>query len=285
MVRLRRFGRIAGAVTATAMCACAGWVVADASGAARPIRPVLGDWEGSGPLGLHLSFALTRRGGHVVIADFSLGLPTGCRATGAMTWDVDLQPNVEYIAPGTVLHGPFPPLGPHQFELFLPPTRQQPLRAPFLGSFATARRGTLAVPSPTRYGCRHTRWPRTLRFALRAAARIRVADGLWTGAVTAPAGASGTVSIRVIGHGRIETDFAAAYSCPPPGGGSGEFEIGPLKTVGYLIAADGSIGATRGTQSVWRGRFGAGGLMHGTFDAPSCSPALHASFTAHRTGP
>jgi hypothetical protein len=242
---------------------------------------VLGNWEGAGPLGLRLSFALVRHGGRVTVADVALGLPTGCRATGGSTWAEGLQSRVQYIAPGTVLHGPFPPLGPRQFELILPPTRQQPLPAPFLGTFSDPRRGTLAVESPTRYGCPHTGWPRTLRFALRAVHRVPVADGLWTGTVTSPAGASGTVRIRVIDHGRIETDFAATFVCP--GGGGGNFEIGPLPSVGYPIAADGTVGRTRGTQSAWGGRFGAGGVMRGTFGASFCSPSTTMSFTARRT--
>jgi hypothetical protein len=61
----------------------------------------------------------------------------------------------------------------------------------------------------------------------------------------------------VIDHGRIETDFAATFVCP--GGGGGNFEIGPLPSVGYPIAADGTVGRTRGTQSAWGGRFGGRG--------------------------
>jgi hypothetical protein len=256
-----------------------------AFGAPRSIRPVLGDWEGSGPLGLRLSFAFVRRGGHVVVADLALGLPTGCRSRGIETWDAGAVPRVEYLAPGTVLHGPFPPLGPRQFEFILPPTKQQPFVAPFLGTFSSSRRGVLWIESPTRFGCPRTGWPRTLRFAVAAARRISVADGLWTGTVDSPAGMAGTVKIRVIDHGRIETDFSAAYSCPPPDGGAGHFEIGPLPTVGYLIGANGSIGATKGTEAVWSGRFAAGGLMRGTFIASSCSPTLVGGFTAQRTGP
>jgi hypothetical protein len=230
-----------------------------------------------------LSFAFARsRGGQVVVRNLALGLPTSCRSTGTMTWDAGLEAKGEYLAPGTVLHGPFPPIGPRQFELLLPPTPKQPLPTPFEGTLSSSRTGSLSVPSWTRYGCRHTRWPRTLRFALHAAHRVAVADGLWTGSVTAPAGVSGTVRIRVIGRGRLETDFGASYVCPS--GDSGRFEIGPLATVGFLIAADGSIGRTRGTQSQWSGRFGSDGAMRGTFDASFCSPAVQAGFTARRTG-
>lgn len=242
---------------------------------------MLGDWEGKGPLGLRLSFAFARRGGQVVLTNFALGLPTGCRSSGIETWDAGEVQRVEYIAPGSALHGPFPPLGPRQFELFLPPTKQNPFEAPFLGTFSSATRGVLSIESPTRVGCPHTGWPRTLHFALSAARRAAVADGLWTGTINSPAGMSGTVSIRVIDRGRLETDFSATYSCPSGGGGS--LEIGPLATVGYLIAADGSIGGAQGTETTWQGRF-AKGMINGTLVASDCSPAVTAGFTAHRTG-
>jgi hypothetical protein len=259
------------------------WGTPAASGTQRSIRPVLGDWEGKGPLGLRLSFAFVRGGGHVVVADLAVGLPTGCRSRGTETWDAGTVPRVEYIAPGTVLYGPFPRLGPRQFEFVLPPTKQQPFVAPFEGTFSSSGRGVLSIESPTRFGCPHPGWPRTLRFALAAAHRIPVADGLWTGTVDSPAGMSGTVKIRAIDHGRIETDFSTAYSCPPPNGGGGNFEIGPLPTVGYLIAANGSIGRTEGTETAWSGRFAAGGLMSGKFIASFCSPSIEAAFTARRT--
>ena len=255
-----------------------------ASGIQKPVRPVLGDWEGTGPLGLRLSFAFVRRRGRVVVADLALGLPTGCRSTGPQTWEAGVVPRIEYIAPGTVLHGPFPRLGPTRFELRIPPTRQQPFVAPFQGTFSSSRRGVLRIESPTRFGCPHAGWPRTLRFVLAAAHRIPVADGLWTGLVDSPAGMSGTVKIRVIDHGRIETDFSAANSCPPAGGGGGSFEIGPLPTAGYLIGANGSIGVTRGTETAWSGRFAADGRIRGTFNASFCSTTIKAGCTAQRTG-
>jgi hypothetical protein len=283
---MRAAHRVAGVVAVLVVAAVVGLVGLGApagSGAVRPIRPVLGDWEGSGPLGLRLSFAFVRRGGHVAVADLALGLPTGCRSTGIETWDAGAVAQVEYIAPGTVLHGPFPPIGPRQFEFILPPTRQQPFVAPFEGTFSSSRRGVLLIESPTRFGCPHTGWPRTLRFALTAAHRISVTDGLWTGTFGSPAGISGKVKIRVIDHGRIETDFSTAYACPAPSGGGGHFEIGPLPTVGYLIAADGSIGATTGTEAAWSGRFAPAGVISGTLTASFCPPTIKAPFTARRT--
>lgn len=241
-----------------------------AARATTVVAPALGNWEGRGPFGLRLSFAFVRRGSHVGVADLALGLPVSCRVHGAQTWDAGMISPVEFLAPGTVLHGPFPPLGPRQFEFFLPPTRAQPLQAPFLGSFSSAHAGVLDVPSWTRYGCHHSAWPATLRFTISPRHRVHVADGLWRGTVTAPSGMSGTVAVRVIDGGRIETDIEVTYVCPPAQGGSGNWSIGPLRTTGFLIAADGSIGGTPATETQWRGRFDGRGVLSGTFTPPPC---------------
>jgi hypothetical protein len=247
-------------------------------------RTVLGDWEGTGPLGLRMSFQFVPVGRHVVVRDLALGLPASCRSTGNETWDAGATPQVEYVAPGTVLHGPFPPLGPSQFELVIPPKPKQPFPITMQGSFSSPRRGAISILAP-RLGCAHTAWPKTLHFTLAAAHRVPVADGLWTGAVTGPPGTTGTVKIRVIDGGRIETDFSTSYSCPPAIGASGNFELGPLATVGFLIEANGSIGGTQGTETAWTGHFAPNGLLAGTFAASACgSPTLHPAFTAQRTG-
>jgi hypothetical protein len=249
----------------------------------RPIHPVLGDWEGVGPHGVRLSFEFARRAGHVVVLQLALGLPDSCRSPGNPAWDAGAQPNVEYIAPGSALHGPFAPLGATQFELILTPTRAAPWAVVMPGQFSNARHGALTVPAP-RLRCAHGRWPTALRFALAAAQRVPVADGLWTGNVTGPSGASGTVRIRVIDGGRIETDFQAAYTCPPVG--SANFEIGPLPTVGFLIAANGAIGGMVAGSTVWSGHFAATGQIEGNLTPVDCggSPPPYA-FTAARTGP
>jgi hypothetical protein len=282
-VKSRRVGAVFAA--AAGLAAIAGATTA-ASRPRTPIRPVLGDWEGTGPHGLRLSFKFVRSGGHVVALDYALGLPTGCRSTGSQTWDAGTVPRIEYIPPGSVPPGPFPPLGPTQFEFIIPPTTKQPFPVMMYGKFSSPRRGAVSVASPTRFGCVHTGWPRTLRFALAAARRVRVADGLWTGTVAGPpTGMSGTVKIRVIDGGRIETDFSTSYACPPPNGGGGNFEIGPLPTVGYLIEAKGSIGGAKGTETAWSGRFAADGLLSGQLVAPGCgSPTIRPPFTARRTG-
>ncbi|MGH2868756.1 MAG: hypothetical protein ACRDNK_14495 [Solirubrobacteraceae bacterium] len=258
---------------------------APAAPAARAdLRPALGDWEGAGPHGLGLSFELVRVGGHEVARDLALGLPTSCRSTGDQTWDASAISRVEYVAPGTALHGPFPPLGQSQFELILPPAKNQRFPLTMPGTFSSPRRGVISILS-SQLGCAHTAWPKTLHFALSATRRLPVTDGLWTGTVTGPAGATGTVKIRVIDGGRIESDFAAAYSCPPAIGASGNFEVGPLPTVGFLIEASGAIGAAKGTETFWSGHFGAHGPLTGTFVGSACgSPTLHPTFTARRTG-
>ena len=278
--------RIGAALAAAAALAAVATAPLAAARVRPPIRPVLGDWEGTGPHGLGLSFEFVRRGRHVVVLDYALGLPTGCRSTGGQTWDAEFIPHIAYIPPGQVLHGPFPPLGPTQFELIIAPSAKQPFPVIMDGRFSSPHRGVISIPSPTRFGCTHTGWPRTLRFSLAAAHRVPVADGTWTGTVAGPpAGTAGTVKIRVIDGGRIETDFSTSYSCPPPNAGIGSFEIGPLASVGYLIEANGSIGGAEGTEMQWSGRFAASGLLSGKIIVSDCVPLTdHPTFSARLNG-
>jgi hypothetical protein len=80
--------------------------------------------------------------------------------------------------------------------------------------------------------------------------------------------------------------------------GATGFEIGPLPTVGAMIAADGSVGGAGSTQTVssgsrsvtaqtaWSGHFAAGGVLSGTFtqvapDPVACAAGIvHPTFTA-----
>jgi hypothetical protein len=283
-MKLVKGRRIAAALAAIATLATLEGAPASAQAARSHLQPVLGDWEGTGPYGLRLSFEFVRVGRHVIARDLALGLPISCRSTGNETWDASATPQVEYVAPGTALHGPFPPLGPSQFELIIPPAAKQLVSITMQGRFSSPRRGVISILAP-RLGCAHTAWPKTLSFALTAAHRVPVADGLWTGTVTGPAGASGRVKIRVIDGGRIETDFSVSYSCPPAIGTSGNFELGPLATVGFLIEGNGSIGGAQGSETAWNGHFAANGLLTGAFVASACgSPTLRPTFTARRTG-
>lgn len=274
------------AVGATLAVAIALGAIANGAPAAarrpRPVHPVLGDWEGAGPHGLRMSFEFVRHAGQVVVLHLALGLPYGCRSAGNPAWDASAMSKIEYVAPGTVLHGPFPPLGATQFELIVLPTKGSPFPVSMEGSFSSSRHGVLTVPGPS-LRCARGGWPRMLRFALAAARRVSVADGLWTGTVAGgPSGASGTVQIRVIDGGRVETDFQAAYTCPPYG--SAHFEIGPLPTVGSFVAADGSI--TGFGITVWSGRFLADRQFDGNFTPIDCGPSSGPyTFTAVRTGP
>lgn len=228
-----------------------------------------------------MSFELVRNAGQVVVLHLALGLPYGCRSAGKPAWDTSAMSKIEYVAPGTVLHGPFAPLGATQFEFIVPPTKASPFPVSMEGSFSNSRHGVLTVPGPN-LRCARGGWPRMLRFTLVAARRVSVADGVWTGTV---AGQSGTVQIRVIDGGRIETDFQAAYACPPPGG-SANFEIGPLPTVGNFITAAGSIGGMLYGMTVWTGRFLADGQLEGNLTPFDCgSSSAPYAFTAVRTGP
>jgi hypothetical protein len=90
------------------------------------------------------------------------------------------------------------------------------------------------------------------------------------------------VQIRVIDSGRIETDFQASFTCPD--GHTAGFEIGPLPTIGNLIAADGGIGGMISGAMVWSGQFTAGEQLTGTFTSLGCASPTTYAFTAAPTG-
>jgi len=272
--------------------------------AATPIKPVLGNWEGRGPYGLRLSYELVRGTHGVVVRNFALGLPNTCRSTGLAGWDAGVETGVSYLPPGARLHGPFAPLGPKEFIFSIAPAGKLAGPVELDGTLSSNRRGTLSILSP-RLTCARGGWPNTLRFTIAATRRVKVADGLWTGSVGAPpTGINGSVTIRVIAGGRIETDFSTSYTCPLPAGETetpAGFEIGPLPTVGAFIGADGRVRGVGGVESVtnanvtntartlWSGRFSATAVLTGTFtevapDPKNCGAGVvHPTFTAHRT--
>jgi hypothetical protein len=253
-----------------------------ASSARAAIHPILGDWEGSGPDGLGLSFQLVRHGRRMAVRDLALGLPSGCRSAGNPAWEAGAVPMVEFIARGTVLNGSLRPLGPAPFEMIIPSTSAGALPVVMLGRFFTPSRGTLSILSP-KVECATGGWPKTLRFTIASDHRVAVDDGVWAGSVTsAPGGGTGTVQIRVTDGGRIETDFQASYTCSD--GHTAGFQIGPLPTIGNLIAADGGIGGIISGEVVWSGRFSAGGQLTGTFTSLGCTSPATYTFTAARTG-
>jgi hypothetical protein len=257
-------------------------VAPGASSARAAIHPILGDWEGSGPDGLELSFQLVRHGHRVAVRDLALGLPSGCRSAGNPAWEAGAVPMVEFIARGTVVNGSLRRLGPAPFEMVIPSTSAAALPVVMLGRFFTPSRGTLSILSP-RVDCATGGWPKTLRFTIASDHRVAVGDGSWTGnASGTPGGASGTVQIRVIDGGRIETDFQASYTCPD--GHTAGFQIGPLPTIGNLIGADGGIGGIISGEMVWSGQFTAGGQLTGTFTSLGCTSPATYTFTVARTG-
>jgi hypothetical protein len=256
-------------------------VASGASSAKAAIHPMLGDWEGSGPHGLGLSFEFVRLGRRMALHDVALGLPSGCRSAGNPAWETGAVPGVEFIAPGTVMHGPFRPLGPARFEMIIPSQSADALPVIMLGRFSTASRGTLSILSP-KLSCATGGWPKTLRFSIAAEHRVAISDGSWTGNATSTlGGASGTVQIRVIDGGRIETDFQASYTCSD--GHTAGFQIGPLPTTGNLIAADGAIGGIISGETVWSGQFTAGGQLTGTFTSLGCTSSTTYTFSAAPT--
>ena len=75
-------GPAAGAVAASA--------AARTAAVAASAVPQAGDWEGTGPHGLPLSFELARHGGHIVATSLAVGYPASCPALARDTEGVPL---------------------------------------------------------------------------------------------------------------------------------------------------------------------------------------------------
>jgi hypothetical protein len=290
MDRARRsFGRIALTVTAGLLAAVTPAVASSRIAAASV--PAVGDWEGVGPHGLPLSFALARRHRHVVATAIAVGYPGGCPATKSDGYVIPLV-HVGYSGPG----------GLHSVVSFFAAPGSASLSGRvrgvsgswlLTGRFATRRSGTLASAAPA--GGPGCGWPkRELTWRVHRGRRVAIADGHWSGQVSGPNITGGTVTAFVAAGGRAVTHFAASfqYACPDGGYGPENFEA----TWGEFISPGGSFGSPQddpisvdGVTVSWAGAFSPTGLMTGsltTAGPAACGPTpqstVRVSFTAQR---
>ncbi|HLI58673.1 MAG TPA: hypothetical protein VKV21_03315 [Solirubrobacteraceae bacterium] len=266
------------ALTAAALL-LAGGTPATARRARRATSPVpvTGDWEGTGPHGLPLSFALARRRGHVVASEIAVGYPGGCPTAASDAYVAPLI-HVGYAGPG----------GLHPVVSFFAPPGTVALTGRVarvsgswqrMGRFATRRSGTLTSASPEqRFGCG---WPaRWLTWHVHRATRTAVADGRWNAQITGPNITGGTLTLTVAAGGRAVTHIAGSfsYACPDGGSGPENFEA----TWGEFVRPDGSFGspqdnpiAVDGVPITWTATFSRTGELTGSFTTAgpaACGP-------------
>jgi hypothetical protein len=236
---------------------------------------VLGDWEGTGPDGLPLSFTLTRARGRISIANLTVGDPLFCPGRFAPTLAYGF-PRALYIGPGA------PPL----VRINWRPTAiliRVGMGAPFSpewdGRLLGPRLATLSEPAPTNNppGCGWN--TRRLTWRVAPANRRPVPPGQWTGTVSGTGGA-GTVSVKVAPSGRIVETFAVDITCTAGGGGSSG--VGP-GAVGDFISADATF-EDANRPAAFEGHFEPGGTLTGTLTGgftEGCAPGGSLTFTAH----
>lgn len=252
--------------------------VSPASAAAA--TPQAGDWEGTGPHGLPLSFQLIHRGGHVLATALAVGYPGNCPALARDAEAIPLA-NPAYTGPGgqaaagssasVVLAGRTP--------------QSQPVY--LSGSFSSGRTGSLSIKISKPVGCG---WPNsTLSWQVHRATRRPVADGTWTGPLTATGLINGNVRLVVGAQGRVIESFASFFTCiTDTEQGNTNFRASPAYDFvgpGGAFSSPLNGGAVKGHPTTWSGRFSASGTLAGTvtiFD-DCTNQTIRAHFTGRRT--
>jgi hypothetical protein len=276
------------AVVLVACGALVAWTAGVAD--ARVRSPVLGNWEGRGPHGLPLSLRFVRRHGRVDVRNLVIGYGLSCPANRAHTEAVDYPAG--YIGPGAP--SPFLKFFGVPASGFLIQLQGAANATTTLeGRLTSRRRGTLSMPAPTNMTPEERRcWPRRVdRWRIRARHRRRVADGTWTGSVSAadsPA-LTGTVTVGVSARGRELSEFSISYECGSGPGGSG---ISTKPAYEFIDSKGAFAGppthqSVNGVPTTWQARFGTDGVLRGTFsswDGCTPGPGPHAvEFTARHT--
>jgi hypothetical protein len=241
----------------------------DPAAARRVGRPVLGNWEGRGPHGLPLSVRFVRRHKRVDVRDLVIGYGLSCPANRSNAEAVDYDAG--YIGPGSP--SPFLKFFGIPTNGFLISLQGAANTGTLEGRLKSRRKGTLSMLAPTDMSPETRRcWPqKVVRWRIRARDRRPVAEGTWTGSVSAadaPA-ITGTVTVGVSAGGRELSEFSISYQCDSDGGGSG---ITTKPAYEFIDAAGAFAGppthqSVNGVPTTWRGRFGTDGVLRGTFSS------------------
>jgi hypothetical protein len=248
--------------------------------AARSVRtPVVGNWEGTGPHGLALSFQLARRGSRLRATALAVTVPVGCPPTVRQTVTL-AGTNPVYAGPRAAPPGLSRPLLSKPGTIGLTFTAARYV-VDLEGPLLNRRRALLRMSAPA--GANVACWPRTLRFTTRPATRTAVADGAWTGSLASTNGVTGAIRLVVAGRGRAVTSFSFALHCPDTSGAPA-YSYGP-DVNGQFIRADGTFtGPVASSAAIaWKGRFGGekvSGSLANLGDPCGLGTSQAATFTA-----
>jgi len=237
----------------------------------RAQRPALGDWEGTGPHGLPLSFDLARQHRHLVVRDLAVGYPQLCPneldPTSAVPFthatyfgsrkSVDITAHADSISTDVNLSG-----------------RLRGRRHLVL---------SMAAPSSEPKGC----WPKgSITYKLRPGTRPAITSGTWTGQLGGLQG----FSLVVDPNQRVIDDIAFPRGC---GGSSPPGALTAAHAFEFITASGSFVGAANFTEGgvipQWAGEFGPDGVLRGTFSqlnqCPGASGSIYsATFTARPSG-
>lgn len=248
--------------------------------AATSVVPQAGNWEGTGPHGLPLSFELVRHGGRLVATSVAVGYPGSCPAASRNAEGIPLA-HPSYTGPG----GASAPSSSQARLTGQVPSSSQPIY--LSGAFSTARTGRFSIQDSKPLGCG---WPeKTLTWNVRRAARRRVTDGTWTGPLTATGLINGNVRLVVGAHGRVIDSFTTFFTCLANSQqGNTTFRAVPAYE---FIAPGGGFssplngGSVSHHPTMWSGRFSASGQLAGSLSIfDNCTnQMIRAEFTARRT--
>lgn len=237
-------------VACTGLAFAAGFAGAASAASAPDHVPQAGNWEGSGPHGLPLSFSLVSLGGRLRATSIAVGAPLACppRARDAEGVPLSL---VNYSGPGGTTGQPD---GSAMLSGEVPGRGRI---AQLTGYFTSPTAGTFSLQVNSTVGCG---WPRrTLTWHVHRAGRRRVGDGVWTASLRGQGISSGTVKVTVAGLGRVVRSFRTAYTCRSAAAtGNGGFAAVPAYE---FIRPDGSFysplhgNALKGHRTLWSGRF------------------------------
>lgn len=248
--------------------------------------PLSGNWEGTGPHGLPLSFQLARQGGRLIATSLAVGYPASCPAVKR---DAEMVPIADpvYGGPGSPTSRDVPPGSTPAFLSGRVPRTNQPVYV--RGGFTSPRRGTFSVQITKKIGCG---WPdKTLTWTVHHARRVRVGDGTWTGPLTATGLINGNVRLVVGGQGRVVDSFTAFFTCQSDTE-QGNTNLRAVPAFELVRPGGGfysPLAAVRiaGHRATWTGRFSARGKLRGTLSIfDDCTNHLiRAQFSGTRTKP
>lgn len=273
MLRSGGSQRLAGLARLVVMMLALGLVP---SAVAAVATPRAGDWEGTGPHGLPLSFDLVRRHGRLVASNLTVGYGLSCPAVSRDAETVPLT-HPSYSGPGVgrTSAGSFAVLS----------GREDGYALTVSGSFSSSRAGDFSLLTNGKLAC----WPKVSHWTVHPAHRRAVADGVWRGTITGPGFTASSLDVTVASDGRVMNGLSGSLTCTEDGAPAA-LSFGSVPAYEF-IHANGSFASPLhaqgidGVDTAWSATFGAHRTMHGSITIVDQCTDSAAHLTLHATAP